>query len=50
MTNSEKSRSQSEAIKPTNIPLAKTNRDSKDTPWQNRRGTIFALGFSFFWP
>ena len=48
MTNSEKSRSQSEAIKPTNIPLAKTNRDSKDTPWQNRRGTIFALGFSFF--
>ncbi|MCH9797909.1 hypothetical protein OAM45_05255 [Porticoccus sp.] len=48
MTNSDKNRPQSEAIIPTNIPLTKTNRNSKDTPWQNRRGTIFALGFSFF--
>ena len=48
MTNSDKNRPQSEAIIPTNIPLTKTNRNSKDTPWQDRRGTIFALGFSFF--
>jgi tetratricopeptide (TPR) repeat protein len=48
MTNSDKNRPQSEAIIPTNIPLTKTNRNAKDTPWQNRRGTIFALGFSFF--
>ena len=48
MTDSDKKRPRSKSIKTTNVPLTKIDRNSKDTPWQNRRGTIFALGFSFF--